>query len=200
MTTAPFPYNYICIEGNIGAGKTSFCEQLKAEYDCKIILEEFDDNPFLPLFYKEPDRFAFTVELFFMTERFKQLQKIATQHGVICSEQYAHMTVDQFKAATNKPIYRQYLNPASNGSNSQNRLCAAKQIDAVAAVVNGQSLAECVAKAKQAGKNFFWGHHGVHTVGDVCTARGCTTSGGNLRKTWTIYCHWELSSREVRWS
>ena len=73
--TTPFPYNYICIEGNIGAGKTSFCEKLKEEYDCKMILEEFDDNPFLPLFYKEPDRFAFTVELFFMTERHKQLQK-----------------------------------------------------------------------------------------------------------------------------
>lgn len=40
-----------------------------------MILEEFDDNPFLPLFYKEPERFAFTVELFFMTERYKQLQK-----------------------------------------------------------------------------------------------------------------------------
>jgi deoxyguanosine kinase len=48
---------------------------LKAEYNCKLILEEFDDNPFLPLFYKEPDRFAFTVELFFMTERHKQLQR-----------------------------------------------------------------------------------------------------------------------------
>jgi len=72
---APFPYNYICIEGNIGAGKTSFCQKLKEEYDCKIILEEFDDNPFLPHFYREPERFGFTVELFFMTERHKQLQK-----------------------------------------------------------------------------------------------------------------------------
>jgi deoxyguanosine kinase len=48
---------------------------LKEEYNCTLILEEFDDNPFLPLFYKEPERFAFTVELFFMTERYKQLQK-----------------------------------------------------------------------------------------------------------------------------
>ncbi|HLO53203.1 MAG TPA: deoxynucleoside kinase [Saprospiraceae bacterium] len=70
-----FPYNYICIEGNIGAGKTTFCNLLKDEYNCTLILEEFDDNPFLPLFYKEPERFAFTVELFFMTERYKQLQK-----------------------------------------------------------------------------------------------------------------------------
>ncbi|MBK9735770.1 MAG: deoxynucleoside kinase [Saprospiraceae bacterium] len=73
--TVQFPYNYICIEGNIGAGKTTFCNLIKEEYNCRLILEEFDDNPFLPLFYKEPDRFAFTVELFFMTERHKQLQR-----------------------------------------------------------------------------------------------------------------------------
>jgi deoxyadenosine/deoxycytidine kinase len=48
---------------------------LNEEYKCNLILEEFDDNPFLPLFYKEPERFAFTVELFFMTERHKQMQR-----------------------------------------------------------------------------------------------------------------------------
>ncbi|MBK8620429.1 MAG: deoxynucleoside kinase [Saprospiraceae bacterium] len=69
-----FPYNYICIEGNIGAGKTTFCKLIRKEYECNLILEQFDDNPFLPLFYKEPERFAFTVELFFMTERYKQMQ------------------------------------------------------------------------------------------------------------------------------
>jgi len=48
---------------------------LNTEYNCNLILEEFDDNPFLPYFYNEPERFAFTVELFFMTERHKQLQR-----------------------------------------------------------------------------------------------------------------------------
>lgn len=43
-----------------------------------MILEEFADNPFLPMFYENPERFAFTVELFFMTERYKQLQKDLT--------------------------------------------------------------------------------------------------------------------------
>ena len=52
---------------------------MKSEYNCKLILEEFADNPFLPLFYENPERFAFTVELFFMTERYKQLQKDLTQ-------------------------------------------------------------------------------------------------------------------------
>lgn len=70
-----FPYNYITIEGNIGSGKTTFCKKIKEEYNCQLILEEFDDNPFLPLFYKDQQRWAFTVELFFMTERYKQMQQ-----------------------------------------------------------------------------------------------------------------------------
>lgn len=73
--TAKIPYRYLCIEGNIGAGKTSFCKLIHADFNCKVILEEFDDNPFLPYFYNDPERFALTVELFFMTERHKQLEK-----------------------------------------------------------------------------------------------------------------------------
>jgi deoxyadenosine/deoxycytidine kinase len=67
--------HYIVIEGNIGAGKTSLCQKLALEFDSKLILEQFSDNPFLPLFYSNPDRYAFPVELFFMTERHKQLQE-----------------------------------------------------------------------------------------------------------------------------
>lgn len=68
--------NYIVIEGNIGAGKTSFSQKLAEELNARLILEEFSDNPFLPLFYKNPERYAFPVELFFMTERHKQLQNV----------------------------------------------------------------------------------------------------------------------------
>jgi deoxyadenosine/deoxycytidine kinase len=71
-----FPYDFICIEGNIGAGKTSFCENLNKEYQCSIVLEQFDDNPFLPYFYEDKERYAFPVELFFMTERYKQMEAI----------------------------------------------------------------------------------------------------------------------------
>jgi len=71
----PFPYNYIVVEGNIGSGKTSFCQKLGNQYGCKVILEDFEENPFLPFFYENPERFAFTVELFFLTERQKQLQR-----------------------------------------------------------------------------------------------------------------------------
>ncbi|HAY71624.1 MAG TPA: deoxynucleoside kinase, partial [Saprospirales bacterium] len=73
MSELHFPYQYICIEGNIGTGKTSFSRLMKKEYDCRLILEEFSENPFLPYFYEDPERFAFTVELFFMTERYKQM-------------------------------------------------------------------------------------------------------------------------------
>lgn len=69
------PYNYLCIEGNIGSGKTSFTNMIHDEYQCQLILEEFNDNPFLPLFYQDKERYSFSVELFFMTERYKQLQK-----------------------------------------------------------------------------------------------------------------------------
>jgi deoxyguanosine kinase len=70
-----FPYNFIAIEGNIGAGKTTFCEMLAQDFNCRLILEQFTDNPFLPFFYENPERYAFPVELFFMTERHKQLQE-----------------------------------------------------------------------------------------------------------------------------
>lgn len=71
----PFPHRFIAIEGNIGAGKTTLCRMLHDEYGCELILEQFTDNPFLPYFYENPERYAFPVELFFMTERHKQLQE-----------------------------------------------------------------------------------------------------------------------------
>lgn len=68
-------YKYIAIEGNIGAGKTTLSELLAKAHNYRLILEQFTDNPFLPLFYENPERYAFQVELFFMTERYKQLQE-----------------------------------------------------------------------------------------------------------------------------
>jgi len=67
-------HKYIAIEGNIGAGKTTLSQMLAKDWDCRLVLEQFTDNPFLPLFYENPERYAFQVELFFMTERYKQLQ------------------------------------------------------------------------------------------------------------------------------
>jgi len=68
-----FPYQFIAVEGNIGAGKTTLCQRLADYSGCALLLEQFTDNPFLPPFYEQPERYAFPVELFFMTERHKQL-------------------------------------------------------------------------------------------------------------------------------
>jgi len=67
-------YKFICIEGNIGAGKTSLAKKISVDCNAKLILEQFEENPFLTNFYKNPDRFAFPLELYFMAERYKQLK------------------------------------------------------------------------------------------------------------------------------
>ncbi|HOZ67846.1 MAG TPA: deoxynucleoside kinase [Chitinophagaceae bacterium] len=72
-------YQFITIEGNIGAGKTTLANLLSKHYNARLILEEFAENPFLPKFYENPDQFAFPVELFFMAERFKQLKELLQQ-------------------------------------------------------------------------------------------------------------------------
>lgn len=70
---------YLALEGNIGAGKTTLAKKLAADFGHRLVLEQFTDNPFLPFFYEDPERYAFSVELFFMTERHKQLQRDLTQ-------------------------------------------------------------------------------------------------------------------------
>ena len=69
-------YNFITIEGNIGAGKTTLAHLLSKHFDARLILEEFAENPFLPKFYENPKQYAFPLELFFMAERYKQLKDL----------------------------------------------------------------------------------------------------------------------------
>jgi len=66
-------YNYIAIEGNIGAGKTTLSSMLADQFNAKQVLERFADNPFLPQFYKDKDRFAFPLEMSFLADRYQQL-------------------------------------------------------------------------------------------------------------------------------
>lgn len=68
-------YNYISIEGTIGAGKTTLAKMLSKHYDAKLVLEQFENNDFLPKFYNDPERYAFTVELSFLAERYQQIKK-----------------------------------------------------------------------------------------------------------------------------
>lgn len=66
-------YNYIAIEGNIGAGKTSLAKMMSDEFNAKLVLERFADNPFLPKFYEDKERFAFPLEMSFLADRYQQL-------------------------------------------------------------------------------------------------------------------------------
>ena len=72
-------YNYIAIEGNIGAGKTSLANKIAQDFNAKLILERFADNAFLPKFYKEPERYAFTLEMSFLADRYQQISDDLSQ-------------------------------------------------------------------------------------------------------------------------
>lgn len=66
-------YNFIAIEGNIGAGKTSLATKISDDFNGKLLLEQFTDNPFLPKFYENPNQHAFPLEMSFMAERYQQI-------------------------------------------------------------------------------------------------------------------------------
>ncbi len=68
-------YNYVVIEGNIGAGKTTLATRISEEFNARLILEHFADNPFLPKFYNDPDKYSFPLELSFLASRYNQLKE-----------------------------------------------------------------------------------------------------------------------------
>ena len=67
---------YIAIEGPIGVGKTSLAKLLAKELGARLVLEDFEDNPFLPDFYNDPERFGFQTQLFFLLQRYRQQQDL----------------------------------------------------------------------------------------------------------------------------
>lgn len=69
------PYQFIAIEGNIGAGKSTLVNMLSDVLKAKKIMEEFEDNSFLPKFYENRSRYAFPLEMSFLAARFNQLKK-----------------------------------------------------------------------------------------------------------------------------
>jgi deoxyadenosine/deoxycytidine kinase len=71
--------NYLAIEGNIGAGKTTLSNKLASDFNAKLVLERFADNPFLPKFYKDQNRYAFPLEMSFLADRYKQLTNDLSQ-------------------------------------------------------------------------------------------------------------------------
>ena len=87
-------YNYIAIEGTVGAGKTTLATRIANDFNGKLVLEEFegDKNPFLPKFYKEPDKYSFQVEMTFLALRYQQLKDklgaLDLFHDFIISDYY----------------------------------------------------------------------------------------------------------------
>jgi deoxyguanosine kinase len=67
--------NYLVIEGNIGAGKTTLAQMISEKYQAKLVLEQFADNPFLPKFYENQEHYSFPLEMAFLAERYNQLNR-----------------------------------------------------------------------------------------------------------------------------
>jgi len=74
-------FKHVCIEGNIGIGKTTLVKKLASHFGTASFYEEFEENPWLPLFYENPEATALTLELSFLTDRIKQLKKIKEAQG-----------------------------------------------------------------------------------------------------------------------
>jgi len=82
---------FVAIEGNIGSGKTTLAKKLSTHWNARLVLEEFEDNPFLPRFYEDPRRHAFPLEMYFLAERFRQLSGENIQPDL-----FSRMTVSDY--------------------------------------------------------------------------------------------------------
>lgn len=83
---------FLVVEGNIGAGKTTLSKLIAEEYNAKLVLEQFADNPFLPKFYKDQERYSFPLELSFLADRYSQIKKQVLNldlfHSFLVSDYY----------------------------------------------------------------------------------------------------------------
>ncbi|MBI3812713.1 MAG: deoxynucleoside kinase [Nitrospirae bacterium] len=112
---------YLVIEGPIGVGKTSLAKLLARELDARIVLERAEDNPFLKDFYKDPKRFAFQTQIFFLLSRYRQLQELSqmdlferttvTDYFFPKDRIFASINLDESEMALYRQLYS-LLNPA----------------------------------------------------------------------------------------
>ena len=98
-------YNYVVIEGVIGAGKTTLAKMLSNDLNGKLILEEFATNSFLQRFYEDPERYAFPVEVGFLAERFRQLE---AEFG---ADLFSSFTISDYHFAKSNIFARINLSP-----------------------------------------------------------------------------------------
>lgn len=88
-------YNFIALEGNIGAGKTTLAKNIAEDFNGKLVLEQFEDNPFLPKFYEDPNKNAFPLELSFLAERYQQIKDEITNQDLFRSFTIADYVIDK---------------------------------------------------------------------------------------------------------
>lgn len=111
----PNQFDFIAIEGVIGAGKTSLAKLIAERRNARIVLEEFEENPFLPRFYEDRERYAFQTQLAFLASRFKQQQNMMSKdlfHELTVSDYifekdriFARLNLDQDELALYDSIY-----------------------------------------------------------------------------------------------
>ncbi|WP_093024838.1 2-amino-4-hydroxy-6-hydroxymethyldihydropteridine diphosphokinase [Pustulibacterium marinum] len=110
-------FNYIAIEGNIGAGKTTLATKISEDYNAKLVLERFADNPFLPKFYEDNSRYAFPLEMSFLADRYQQISDdlaqfdlfkdfVVSDYDVFKSLIFAKVTLQQEEFS----LYRKLFN------------------------------------------------------------------------------------------
>jgi len=96
---------YIAVEGPIGVGKTTLAQALARELNARVILEDADNNPFLPRFYAEPDKYAFPAQLYFLLTRYSQ------QRELLQRDLFAQATVADYLFAKDRIFATLNLSP-----------------------------------------------------------------------------------------
>ena len=113
---------YIVIEGVIGAGKTSLCRLLAERFNAQLVLEQFEENPFLARFYEDPPRWAFHTQLSFLASRFRQQKSMLDRnlfHQVVISDYifdkdriFAHLNLEGDELQLYETLFQQ-MQPAT---------------------------------------------------------------------------------------
>jgi deoxyguanosine kinase len=108
--------NYLVIEGNIGAGKTTLAQMIGVKFQAKLVLEQFADNPFLPKFYENQQQYSFPLEMAFLAERYNQLNRELSHYNLFSPftiSDYYFMKSLIFAQNTLQPdeynLYRQFF-------------------------------------------------------------------------------------------
>jgi deoxyadenosine/deoxycytidine kinase len=109
-------YNYISVEGNIGAGKTTATNILVEAFNATAIYEEFNEIPFLPLFYKDPQRYAFPLEVSFLHARYEQLKNQVVDNMLVADYHLGKCLVfsENNLSAIEFDLYRKLYDVLSN--------------------------------------------------------------------------------------